>query len=100
VISVGAEEAGRKRDSLNEVQVAEPGLGAELPLALRVGVVELPWKLLGVFVLPQVPRLIHQTRSLRRAAEGNRNTHTHTHTHMHTHARTHTHTYTHTSHTH
>src|SRR4029434_9500048 len=47
VISVRAEEEGRKRDYLNEVQVAEPGLGAALPLALRVGVVELPWQLLG-----------------------------------------------------
>lgn len=49
---------------LNKVQAAQCGLGTKLPLALCVGVIQLPGELLGVFVLTDLLGLVHQTGGL------------------------------------
>lgn len=49
---------------LDKIEAAEFGLGTKLPLALRVGVIQLPGKLLGVLVLTDLLGLIHQTGCL------------------------------------
>lgn len=52
------------RHYLDEVESAGLGLGAKLPLALCVCIVDLPWELLGVFILTNQLRLIYQTWGL------------------------------------
>lgn len=49
---------------LDKIKAAQFGLGTELPLALRVCIVQLSRKLFGVLVLTDLLRLIHQTGSL------------------------------------
>lgn len=49
---------------LDKIKAAQFGLGAKLPLALCVRVVQLPRKLLGVLVLTDLLGLVHQTGCL------------------------------------
>lgn len=49
---------------LDKIKAAQFSLGAKLPLALRVCIVQLTRQLLGVFVLTDLLGLIHQTGCL------------------------------------
>lgn len=49
---------------LDKFEAAQFGLGAKLPLALRVCIIQLSWKLFGVLVLTNLLRLVHQTGCL------------------------------------
>lgn len=63
--------AGANGDTcLFEIQHAELGFLSELPLALRVGVVELPRQLLRVLVLRHRLGLVGEARRLGRAVTG------------------------------
>lgn len=52
------------KSHLDKIKTAQFGLGAKLPLALCVRVIQLPGKLFGVLVLTDLLRLVHQTGCL------------------------------------